>query len=104
MCYDDAIHVAGDYQSDRAVGLQVSIVKCSNSTDEGSVVCKSDEEIQKWLARKFLLTMNNQKKFNQMEHDQKKMIEKHSHLNWNPINSRSRQELVNEVQIANVST
>ena len=59
-CYDDEIYVAGDYQSDRAAGLQISIDKCDNSTDEGSVVCKSDEEIQKYLARKFLLTLNNQ--------------------------------------------
>ena len=59
-CYDEEIYIAGDYQSDRASGLQVSIVKCSNSTEPGSVVCKSDEEIQKYLARKFLLTLNNQ--------------------------------------------
>ena len=39
-----------------------------------------------------------------MEHDADKMIERHSHLNWFPINSRARQEIVNEVQIANVST
>ena len=64
----------------------------------------TDEEIQQWLARKFLLTLNNQKKFNQMEHDEGLMIEKHSHLNWNPIDSRSRKEMVNEVQVANVST
>ena len=58
-CYDEEIYVAGDYQSDRAVGLQISIVKCSNSTSEGSVICKSDEEIEKWLARKFIITLNN---------------------------------------------
>ena len=81
MCFDQEITIAGDYQSERAISLQLVVEKCSNST-EGSdgIVCKSDDEIQAWLQRKFLLSFHNQKKFNKMHYEDDTMIHKEAHL------------------------
>ena len=98
FCYDEQINIQGDYQSDRATQLMIHIVKCNNETrGEGEPPCKSDQEIEGWLRRKFLLTLTNQKRFEPENYDHDEMIIDVSHLKWYPIQSNLRKEIVNEI-------
>ena len=81
----------------------INVVKCNNATrhyDESP--CKSEEEIQNWLRRKFLLTVNNQKRFEQVNYGKESLITNVAHLKWNPIQSTERKEIVNEIQIQEI--
>ena len=74
------------------------VLKCNNATrGEDETPCKSEEEIESWLRRKFLLTLNNQKRFDVDNYNHEEMIDHVSHLRWNPISSTLRKEIVNEI-------
>ena len=65
--------------------LKIVFEKCNNDTiAEG--VCKSDQEIKEFLRRKFIMTLNNQIRFNTMEYDEDRIV-KESILSWYPIHS-----------------
>ena len=76
--------------------LKFVFEKCNNDTiAEG--VCKSDREIQAFLRRKFIMTLNNQIRFNTMEYDEGRLV-KESIMSWYPIHSQLPQEIANKVQ------
>ena len=76
----------------------IHVVKCNNATrGEDETPCKSEEEIENWLRRKFLLTLSNQKRFDVDNYNHEEMIDHVSHLRWNPISSNLRKEIVNEI-------
>lgn len=81
----------------------IHVVKCNNETrTPDQEPCKSEEEITRWLRRKFLLTLTNQKRFEQDNYDHDEMIHHVSHLKWNPIASTVRKELVNEIRVQEI--
>ena len=71
------------------------------STNE-RVVCKSDEEIEAFLKRKFLLTLTNNKALNITEYETDSMFKEQSHLRWTPIYPKLRKEIVNQIKSGQV--
>ena len=65
--------------------LKFVFIKCNNDTIiEG--VCKSDIEIQNFLKRKFIVTLNNQIRFDTAVYDDGRLV-KEAILTWYPIHS-----------------
>ena len=65
--------------------LKFVFIKCNNDTIiEG--VCKSDIEIQNFLKRKFIVTLNNQIRFDTAVYDDNRIV-KEAILTWYPIHS-----------------
>ena len=56
FCYDEDISIYGDYDSARVSHLHISLVKCDSTLRD---TCKSDEEIEDWMKRLFLIHVNN---------------------------------------------
>ena len=54
----DSIQVQGDYNSPATRSFVLLFERCDNETFTGGV-CKSDEEITAWLARKFIVVAFN---------------------------------------------
>ena len=99
-CYDEQVDIQGDYQSDRASNLMINVVRCNNATRrEDEPPCKSEQEITSWLKRKFVLTLNNQRRFEQSNYDQGTVVYDVAHFVWNPIQSTERKEIVNEIRV-----
>jgi len=55
--YDHALEVQGDYNADKARTIKLTFEKCNSETFNGT--CQSDENISKWLVRKFFLVLEN---------------------------------------------
>ena len=61
-CLDvDSISVQGDYNSAKARQFVLLFQKCDNSTFDG--VCKPEEDILRWLQRKFIFIAHNTMRF-----------------------------------------
>ena len=61
-CLDEEyIRIQGDYNSGMTRSFVIQFEKCDQEKYDG--VCKSDEEIEKWMRRKFILSYSNQKSF-----------------------------------------
>ena len=77
----------------------LQVVKCNNSTrGEDEPVCKSEQEINDWMKRKFILTIHNQKRFEPHIYGED-VISQVSHLRWHPIDSHFRTEEFNEIML-----
>ena len=70
-CLDEQIEINGNYNTGVASNLIIAFVKCSDDSKKGR--CKSDGEIEKWLENKYLITLENEKKFVQYEFDDKRL-------------------------------
>ncbi len=57
MCIDKKIELQGDYNSAKARVLKLTFEKCDSSIIENE--CYSDEVIQAWLVRKFIIVLQN---------------------------------------------
>jgi len=57
-CPKEDLVISGDYNSKAGNTLLIVFERC-----EGKDYCKSKEEIDAWLVRKFLVTVTNQKNF-----------------------------------------
>ena len=59
-CLDiDKVKVQGDYNSPTTRSFVLLFEKCNSEKYKGPGVCKSDAEIKAWLARKFILILQN---------------------------------------------
>ena len=74
--------------------------KCSNETFEG--VCKSEDEINKWLSRKFVFIALNNMRFSTREFADNLKITSEVNTIWIPVNSQIREEIVYKVQLTEV--
>ena len=70
--------------------------KCDSEKYQGPGECKSDQEIKEWLARKFIIVLQNTSRFSTREYNEKK-VAKESRIVWIPINSQVREEIVFKV-------
>ena len=87
-CLDvDHVEVQGDYNSPNARSFVILFVKCDKNSYKGPGKCKFDAQIKAWLARKFILVVMNNERFNTREYDTDKKVKKESRTNWIPINS-----------------
>jgi len=93
----DKITIQGDYNSPKARQFVILFEKCDNSTYVGPGVCKSEEQIKGWLARKFILINFNQMRFETREFSPKLKIVEELKLLWVPISTQLREELVYKV-------
>ena len=61
----ESVEVQGDYNSPKARSFVLRFEKCNNVTFEG--LCKSEEQIKTWLARKFIFMIVNNVRFSTRE-------------------------------------
>ena len=95
-CLDiPTVQLQGDYNSVRAQSLVLNFEKCQNSTS--GTICKSPEDIDMWLRRKFVLVNSNRMRFSTRDYKSRSKIAKESHLSWIPINSQLREEVVYKI-------
>ena len=92
-CYDEYVDQHGNYNSADFSGLQVSFVKCDPALRD---TCKSDQEIEDFMKRLFLLTYTNSIRFDQTDYHTKRAIPE-ARLMWHPIRSSQRAEQVYEI-------
>ena len=101
-CIDeDGINVFGDYNSPKARQFVLLFEKCDNSTYEG--VCKSEEQINSWVRRKFVLIAHNDMRFSTRDFNDKTKVAKELRLEWIQINTQQREEQVYKVQLTDLS-
>ena len=55
MCTDANIELRGDYNSDKTSMFKIALRRC----DPEKRQCKSDEEIEDWMKRKFIVVLKN---------------------------------------------
>lgn len=62
-CVDElqGTEIFGSYNTEKASNLMIVFEKCNNNT--ATVQCKSSEEINEWLQFKYLLVLENEKRF-----------------------------------------
>ena len=82
MCIDQNIEVYGSYNSAKAQHLSIIFKKC----DSAVRTCKSDEEIERYTRRKFLVTLQNGKRFVLDQYNEKKIM-RESMISWNSVSS-----------------
>ena len=100
-CLDiPTVQLQGDYNSVRAQSLVLNFEKCQNSTS--GTICKSPEDIIMWLRRKFVLVNSNRMRFSTRDYDSKSKVVKESFLNWVPINSQLREEVVYKIYLTDL--
>ena len=66
---DDDVEIKGERGSENYSYLQVVYEACKNETVSQDTVCKSPEEIKRWLADKSILILENESKFQADDYD-----------------------------------
>lgn len=91
--------IQGDFNSWKAQSIALRFEKCEPK--EGSdVICKSNEEIMKWLQRKFIVTMTNQRRFRLEEFSKEGKVVEEARTVWIPFNSQLREEIVYQISLS----
>ena len=91
-CFVDEPVVMGDYNAAAAKQLVIRFDRCRGDG------CKSEEFIDSWLNRKFLLVLENQYEFNKELVEEEK-VSKSSRLVWNVLSPQIRVDIYNYVHI-----
>ena len=69
-CLEDGdVEIKGERGSETYSYLQVVYQACKNGTERQDVICKSPEEIKRWLADKSILILENESKFQANDYD-----------------------------------
>ena len=79
-CIDIDLFVFGDYTSHAANNLNIVFEKC----DSVVRTCKSNEEIENWLKRKFMITVSNTNVFRMSVFNDTK-ITFEAQFKWYPV-------------------
>ena len=88
-CLDtENLELQGDYNSPRARSFVINFERCDNSTFAGR--CKTDDQITRWLQRKFILINTNRMRFSTREFESKLKVLEESSVIWAPISSQLR--------------
>ena len=96
---DQQIEVQGDYNSAYARSVILLFERCTNSTYTGEGACKSDEYITEWLKRKFVLVAQNNERFSSLDYAHGAKVVSETVVEWLPINTQVREELVMRIQL-----
>ena len=56
---EEKTEITGSYNADIASNLMIVFEKCNSTVS----TCKSDEEINEWLEFKYIITLENEKRF-----------------------------------------
>ena len=61
-CFDQDVEMYGDYDQRLKSIINVKFESCRSST-ESAIICKSDEQVKKWLSDKYLVILQNEQSF-----------------------------------------
>ena len=97
----DSLEIQGDYNSPRTRSFVLLFERCNNETFTDGV-CKSDEEITAWLARKFVVVNFNQMRFSTREYASNQKVSEEARFEYIPVNSQIREEAVYKVRLTDL--
>lgn len=83
ICIAQNLTLYGDFNSLHSQEIFLSFNPCNSTARE---TCKSDEEIESFLVRKYLVLVHNKKTFKQEGYGEDKFNEQ-VHLDWLPLNT-----------------
>ena len=88
-CMDvDKLELLGNYDTTSTKNLMVAFVKCDSEKRND---CKTEEEINKWLTFKYIIRLENSKRFIPNEFGEDK-INKSARMRWEAISKEARVE------------
>ena len=90
LCPIKPIDLFGNFDSDASQNLMVAFVTCEPSETQ---TCKTQDEIEQWLKFKYIVVLENEKRFITHKFDEER-IEQSSNLKWFPISQRNRIDYV----------
>ena len=85
----DQFELLGNYDSSYAKNLMVAFVKCDSKERND---CKTEAEITEWLTFKYIIRLENSKRFIPNEFGADK-IQKSATLRWESISAEARSEM-----------
>ena len=83
--------VVGNFDSSAAANVMVVLEKCDNKTS--TITCKSNAEIDAFLKFKYILLLQNERKFIQYQFGEGS-IDRVATLKWYGVNTNSRSDFV----------
>ena len=89
------LEVMGNFDSSAAANVMVVLEKCDNKTS--TITCKSNAEIDAFLEFKYILLLQNERKFIQYEFGEGS-INRVASLKWYGVNPNSRSDFVLKFQ------
>ena len=87
QCFDENLKVFGTYNSMKAQNLAIQYTKCDVTK---RLTCKTEEQINAFMRQKFILTLQNEQRFDLDEYKHDKKIVKESVLKYHPLSSQVR--------------
>ena len=84
----------GNFNTGNATAVLVMFEKCDS--EKNQIVCKSEEEINQWLKGRYIIVLENQKKFQSYKFGNERFKES-AEVKWYPLNPDARTEYVSMV-------
>ena len=97
-CPKGELKIMGDYDSAAGESLLVAFERC-----EGKPICESRENIDRWLQRKFILTVQNQEIFKKSVIDESSRLTKLASIKWHIVSPQMRTEYSHSVRITKLN-
>ena len=86
--------IKGNYDAREVSNLMIVFEKCDpRARAKKGLKCKTDAEIDKWLALKYLFVLENQRQFVQHKFGEER-IDESAHVSWYPISTKTRVDVV----------
>ena len=79
----------GNYDTEQAANLMIVFELCNPKLRK----CKTEDQIREWLQRKYIVTLQNNKRFVQHEFDDKR-IAMHADMRYLPVSSHLKTDIV----------
>ena len=98
LCLSDSdkLEMWGNYNTAHAKNLMVVFDKCVTRTDEGAL-CKSEAEINKWMARRYIMTYVNTRMLAPNKFEGERILKK-TETSWFSLNPSTRTDNVIEIE------
>lgn len=88
-CLDERQPLQGNYDTVKAKTLAIVVHRCN---PEERSTCKNETEIDEWLRGKYLVTIENNWKFNSRNYSAEHRVESFSKFRWFPLDPKSKYE------------
>ena len=103
MCIQGSINVRGSYNTVQGSQFGVSFERCNQANyplEPGK--CKTKQQIDEWLSRKFLFTFHNEELFIKSEVEGENVVKRQGRIVWNVITPQIRQDYYNYVKVTDL--
>ena len=90
----DGLQMWGNFDSLEAQNFQLAFVMCNQATS--SVPCKSAEEIKRWMSKKYIIMLLNEKQFIKHKFEDQSM-QNESRIYWQTLTPRNPTEFVIQI-------